>query len=1121
MNIEKKYNRDDFLIFLKSFVPNFTKDVRSVSVSGLQVTKEVSYLGESAELDLSIFELTHSSSSDARVALAMDGFKVMKGSATYRALVIYRSEKGEDWRLSLMTASPIVNEKGKVGQAFSNPRRSSFFLGPNAKVNTPYQFLIKQGAVKDFVELQKRFSLEVVNKEFYSQIALLFTQLAGGKRTIGKKSIDAGRGLLNLPSTVDDTLDKEFTVRLIGRLVFCWFLKKKRSEKNIPLLPEELLSAKAVSENKGYYHGILEPLFFEVLNTPVDNREKKYHGALWSQIPFLNGGLFTPHQHDFYELGSLGISKHINTLKVPDQWIKELFEIFETYNFTIDENTSIDVELSIEPEMLGRIFENLLAEINPETGETARKATGSYYTPRPIVEYMVDESLKQYLLTKTKLDENKIKSLLTYEDLAMKLTESEKESVLSALDALKVIDPACGSGAFPMGILQKMLLILQKVDPESEWWLERKLSKIESKLLKRELWKKLKSENVNYVHKLGIIQSSIYGVDIQPIAVEISKLRFFLSLIVDETVNDAKENRGIEPLPNLEFKFVCTNSLIGLPKKEKNPDQLFETEDTESINELKDLRDEYLRSYGIEKEKIQIKFLKTQRKMAEFYWKHVLRPQTDLSGSEKKMKKQDAPEFTRMLSNWDPFSDEPAGWFDSEWMFGIKDGFDIVIANPPYISFYSRQAKELEEGLRTYFQKNYIFLQGMNKKSINTVMLFLEKAIRVLSTNGNFAYIIDIGFFEKVYKEIRKFLSCYDINLIMGNLSAFENVASGQLIIMGRHTEISPENFNCVVCADFNNQIRTLSYNDFIADTFTIDNDGVSISFKEVVPLVNLVNITCGLEYGALRDLFLSDSKVNTYYHKALFGGQNIPNKYELVWSARDGYVLFDKNYEQELIRKKMNYSETRRYVHFISGDESKYLDEKLLIRQSAMEIIATYDNDKYYAMRSIFLVNKKTDKTNLKYILGLLNSKLISSYALQSGIIRYQKGKQPQIRVAGLEQIPIKVTSLKNEVLLKNFVDYALFLVANKTEMFYYFQCLIDAVVYELYFSDEIKFADCEVIKHLTNLAELKDDWSDDKKLATIEEVYKKLSDSRHPVSVAMSKMQELEEVRIIEGKK
>ncbi|MBL7130896.1 MAG: hypothetical protein ISS45_05805 [Candidatus Omnitrophica bacterium] len=773
MDFKAPYERKNYRDFFQNqFLPedfeSFDEDIELQFKS--QHINKVAKIGQVPSLDLSIYEIEHQSENDPRVSLSRDSFRLLSQYSQKRALILFIPQKTSNYRFSFVTIDLKWEEGRRPSKEYSNPRRYSFFLGPDAKAHTPEEYLIKEGRIEDFEDLKSRFSIEVVNKDFYTKIAILFTRLAGGKRKIGRKTIDVGRGLLDLPGTVDDTLDKEFTVRLIGRLVFCWFLKKKVSNQNIPLLPEVLLSAQAVSENKNYYHHILEPLFFEVLNTPIADRKDKYQNSLWSQIPFLNGGLFTPHYHDFYEPGALGISKHINTLNIPDHWIKELFEIFETYNFTIDENTTIDVELSIEPEMLGRIFENLLAEINPETGETARKATGSYYTPRPIVEYMVDESLKQYLLTKTKLKEAQIKSLLTYEEVEIKLSESEKESVLNALDSIKIIDPACGSGAFPMGILQKMFLMLQKIDPKSEWWLDKKLAQIEDKLLKKELGKKLKAESVNYVHKLGIIQSSIYGVDIQPIAVEISKLRFFLSLIVDETINEAEENRGIEPLPNLEFKFVCTNSLIGLPKKEKNPDELFETEDIQSINELKDLRDEYLRSYGAEKEKIQIKFLKIQKRMVDFYWQRVLKPQSDLYGNERKIKKQDLPEFTRMLSKWDPFSDESAGWFDAEWMFGIKDGFDVVIGNPPY-GF--RDVLTPEE--KVYFRT----VEKIEFSSGDSAELFSRKCFdNLVKHTGILTFIIPKkSLYGDAWEGYRKdYWLKYNLRYLIDSSKAFENV---------------------------------------------------------------------------------------------------------------------------------------------------------------------------------------------------------------------------------------------------------------------------------------------------------------------------------------------------------
>jgi len=1028
MDFKAKYKRSDYLNFFRNYLlpEDFEDQSEDVSLGFKpQHISKVTKIGEVPSLELNIYEVTHPSENDPRVSISRDAFRLLAQYGVKRALVVFNSESSSNFRLSLVTIDLKWEEGKRVQKEYSNPRRYSFFLGPETKTHTPEEYLIRQGRVKDFEDLKNRFSIEVVNKDFYTQIAVLFTQLAGGKRTIGRKSIDAGRGLLNLPSTVDDTLDKEFTVRLIGRLVFCWFLKKKKSDKNIPLLPEELLSSEAVSENKGYYHGILEPLFFQVLNTPVDSREKKYQNAPWSQIPFLNGGLFTPHHHDFYEPGPLGISKHINTLKVPDQWIKELFEVFEVYNFTIDENTSVDVELSIEPEMLGRIFENLLAEINPETGETARKATGSYYTPRPIVEYMVDESLKQYLLTKTRLDEAKIKSLLTYEDLAVKLTDSERESVLVALDLVKVIDPACGSGAFPMGILQKMLLILQKVDPESEWWLERKLSQIESKLLKKELGKKLKSENVNYVHKLGIIQGAIYGVDIQPIAVEISKLRFFLSLIVDEKVNDAKENRGIEPLPNLEFKFVCTNSLIGLPKQGKSSDQLFETEDTQSINELKDLRDEYLRSYGIEKEKIQIKFLKIQKRMVEFYWQRILKPQTDLYGNKRELKKQEEPEFTRMLSSWDPFSDESAGWFDPEWMFGIKDGFDVVIANPPYIEFKKVSTEEKKK------YHNYVSATG----KFDAYVLFIELGGNILKQNGVLVYINPTSFMKKDYGiGIRTFISkIFAVKAIhdFADIQIFESATNYTgIFILVKSVNLKTN----ILCHKYYNIGRTIEI-DELRKAIASESKG---PFKDILSCDSQRDLTLTWDFqdpenGRFLKNVMDKSKPLSDYTDEIFEGiasgkdeifyvstdqcaeldleknsifRLLKGKdikaYQINWSGY--YVIYPYDEHSKVISEKQLeqcYPRTYRYLlkskKILSGrdyfDKSgkqwfELWNQRKLTNFKKTRLVTPEISDRNnFAITNEFLGNTKTYHIILKnhledfypYFLGLLNSKLIN----------------------------------------------------------------------------------------------------------------------------------------------
>ncbi len=1038
------YDRTRYLSFLRSqFLPeDFVDSDEKVEPSFQpQFIRNVVKLGEVPSLDLCVYEAQHPSENDPRVSLSRDTFRLMAQYGKKRALVFFVSKNSSDFRLSLVTIDLKWEDGKRVQREYSNPRRYSFFLGHETKTHTPEEYLVKLGRVKDFEDIKKRFSIEVVNKEFYTQIAIAFTRLAGGKREIGRKSIDAGDGDLKLPSTNDDTLRKEFTVRLIGRLVFCWFLKKKKSEKGLTLLSEDLLSTQAVGENKSYYHRILEPLFFEVLNTPIERRDKKYKSSPWNQIPFLNGGLFNPHHHDFYESDAMGVSKHINTLKIPDHWFKDLFEIFETYNFTIDENTSVDVELSIEPEMLGRIFENLLAEINPETGETARKKTGSYYTPRPIVEYMIDESLKQYILTKTNLSEEKVSGLLTYDDSGADLSAKEKESVIEALDTIKIIDPACGSGAFPMGILQKMLLILQKVDPDSQSWLDKKLATIKDAALRRDLKTKLKADNFNYIHKLGIIRDAIYGVDIQPIAVEISKLRFFLSLIVDEKVNDAKENRGIEPLPNLEFKFVCAHSLIGLPKvitklkKGFSDKQQTMLEATADIDMLKNSRDEYLRSFGEEKKKIEKKFQEVQSRM----FKHSL----NWGGKDSQ---------TLKLSQWNPFSEEPCSWFDPEWMFGVKDGFDIAIANPPYIFARNSVQKGLTKEDKKYFYSNY----DLAEYQVNLYPLFIERATKILRENGCLTFITPNNWLTiNTNRTLRRFV-LEKSNAIIVNFYArvFESAAVDSAVVIFTNAKSRP----VVRLHEYTDSLHFikntesdyfLKQKDHVINIEAFKTGGVAELLNKIeqcsVDLETLADVKAGLkayEVGkglppqtkAMKDkrIYHATKKLGEDYYKYLDGKDVC--RYRLGWSG-------------EYLKYGDNLAAPRK-------DFSLYSTERIVVRQipaplpyciHACAVNETYLND----LNSMNIINMQ-DVPEL--FLGIINSRLISFWFVHK-FGKLQRGTFPQFKVNELAMFPIAKNRdiHKSEIvrLVRKIMDAKASNPAADTQKW---ERQIDEMVYELY---------------------------------------------------------------------
>ena len=1010
-------------------------------------------IGEVRSLEMNVYQITHHSENDPRISISRDSFRLLAQYGIKRALILFVSENSLNYRLSLVTIDLKWEEGKRVKREYSNPRRYSFFLGPETKTHTPETYLIKQGRVKDFEDLKKRFSIEVVNKDFYTQIAILFTKLAGGERTIGRRKYDE-QGCLQLPSTSDDKIKKEFSVRLIGRLIFCWFLKKKSSDKGSSLLPEELLSSKSVTQKPGFYHNILEPLFFETLNTPIKQRKKEYQIPPWSQIPFLNGGLFTPEYHDYYQVVQLGISKYINILKVPDDWLKELFDIFEIYNFTIDENTPVDVELSIEPEMLGRIFENLLAEINPETGSTARKSTGSYYTPRPIVEYMVDESLKEYLLTKTNLDENKISSLLAYEEEEVGLSESEKDVVLNALDVIKIIDPACGSGAFPMGILQKMLLILQKIDPDSKKWLTKKVSKIENAVVRKEFQKKIEAENWNYVHKLGIIQSSIYGVDIQPIAVDISKLRFFLSLIVDENVDDSKENRGVDWLPNLEFKFVCANSLIGLPRKDSQV-EMFEVAD--NIRELKKLREEYLRCYGDEKTSIEKKFQNIQNKMfmRSLEW-------LNWGGGDSQAVK---------LSQWNPFSGESCKWFDPEWMFGIRDGFDIVIANPPYIG--DKGHKDIFRPIReSYFGKQFY------KGQMDLFYFFFHLALNIARNNGSIVFIttnyyltadgaIKLRIDFRNRSTIKKLLNFNELKIFesaMGqhNMITFLTKAKNDLFIAKncitkrqgvckiedlnnildsrdseslyfdvRQNDLYDGNENYIRiegCSEEKNNSINIIVNkikrnaELLGDICKI-NAGIGVTVSKITtkyineyPELNLKNNAGvfvinsdeakNLEKEIVKD-FVKNSDINQYMFKK--------NKDKLIYLTWKNNIFKYPKVEKHLLKyKKILDDQGVRYEekfpwYALNRPRSEDIFEdrdKIILPYRAKVNNFAYSDTPIYGSRDVLFVRKKRKEYKIFYILALLNSKLFYYWLYHRG---KRKGETLELIQKPLSEIPIK----------------------------------------------------------------------------------------------------------------
>ena len=377
---------------------------------------------------------------------------------------------------------------------------------------------------------------------------------------------------------------------------------------------------------------------------------------------------------------------------------KGLISILGRYNFTIEENSPEEQQVALDPELLGKVFENLLGAYNPETKETARNQSGSFYTPREIVNYMVDESLIAYLG-----DNAFVRSLFRNDFTFDKTKTDDYQKIAEKLKAVKVLDPACGSGAFPMGLLNRMIDILERISPD---------------------------ERI-YDLKLSVIENCLYGSDIQSIAAQITKLRFFISLICDCEKDASKPNFGIPTLPNLETKFVSANSLIA---KKKRPAQgnLFENPEIEPTkNELAEIRHKHFSARSAStKHRLREKDQALREKLAKL-----------LSDDD-----NFAPEDAKQLAAWNPYDQNAVSpFFDPEWMFGVADGFDIVIGNPPYIQLQNNSGElaQLYEGCgySTFARTGDIYC------------LFYERGWQLLKKYGHLCYITSNKWMRAGYGE--------------------------------------------------------------------------------------------------------------------------------------------------------------------------------------------------------------------------------------------------------------------------------------------------------------------------------------------------------------------------------
>lgn len=673
-----------------------------------------------------------------------------------------------------------------------------------------------------------------------------------------------------------------FLIRLLTRLIFCWFLQEKR------LIPRDLFRRRAAEDlltdlkprSGTYYRAFLQNLFFGTLNQEIGKRryrKKNPEGRdpdrgitniyryedlfaagkarafleMLRRIPFVNGGLFDcldvvfkkeenhpdirlddfseerksnmcmPNEMFFCEEHPEDLSEAYGDSRRKKEKVRGLIDILGRYKFTVEENTPLEEEIALDPELLGKVFENLLASYNEDTKTTARKALGAFYTPREIVSYMVDESLIAYLKPALGITpagkskggsaapstadkegtppadpaEQKLRALFTSLPATFEtpFTPKQTEALIAAIDRVKVLDPACGSGAFPMGVLHRLVDLLAKLDPNNRRWKERQLAKVQ---FDRSLAERMQDDEdretalreitareedikrsfddrfhqLDFARKLYLIENCIYGVDILPIACQIAKLRFFIALIVDQNLDTDDPNVGFRPLPNLETKIVAADTLIPIEKPEHQMD-LLDMQVRPLRRELEQVRHDHFNARSPDrKAKCRKRDAELRAKIAEMLEQNGMPADT-----------------AHALAAWDPYDQNHAAkFFDPEWMFGIpvgkvritdkspatlrgnlalvndvkgqmelaatgvevESGFDIAIGNPPYVRIQTLKQQDPKQV--ALFKERY---EAAKKGNYDLYVVFVECGLNMLSPDGQLAFILPHKFFNAQYGE--------------------------------------------------------------------------------------------------------------------------------------------------------------------------------------------------------------------------------------------------------------------------------------------------------------------------------------------------------------------------------
>lgn len=1042
------------------------------------------------------------------------------------AIAFYHSHNKDNYRLTFIAKQTYFNESGELVKKETAPKRYTFLLGPNEPCTTAASRLKELADKKTYgsiylTDVTDAFSVERLNKEFFN-----------GYKAQYKKFID----------TLSDTKsNRDYVKKLLGRLVFLQFLQKK-GWMGVPVSNakweggDKNYLSKLVdnyANNNRLLSDVLELLFFKTLNEKRNGDIADGKLGENIKIPYLNGGLFDKDKIDELDID------------FPYSYFKDLMDFFSQYNFTIDENDPDDSEVGIDPEMLGHIFENLLED---------NKDKGAFYTPKEIVQYMCRQSVIQYLKThepselyaepiEQLINNGVVNPILQSKNIAIRFTQLLKE--------VKVCDPAIGSGAFPMGILYVLYHAIHHLHSHAE-----PHGNFDSTQTKRD-----------------IIQNNIFGVDIEQGAVDIARLRFWLALVVD-----ADEP---QPLPNLDYKITKGNSQIcryalNVPisdvfeeynrlgkeeaKKSKTVWENYTLESykrdvaryTEEHSDKIGLRNKIAKIKNCFKTTLAIKDLKKKRKaeadvskyeFVDLWGKCDAKEDPEGYDKAKKLLQNLIEEENRILNN--------QKYTDSfEWRFeypqllddnGEFVGFDIIIANPPYIK-EGRMSK-------TFFEpyKDSPYYKG----KMDIWYLFACNGLDLLNPNGVLCFIATNNWTtsfgasklrDKVIKETR-ICNIVDFGAVM----MFESASIQTMIMMFQKDKVTDDytfdyrrltaykatekeaiailepsykTYEQAECytptirrANFYDKNITFSQSSDILGVISSLSSVIYLNDKEIAQGIVFPQDTLnkknqqklGSQFEINQGIFvLTSAELETLalnqdelsLIKPYYTNENISrygvqkgNKYWTIYTdsryKNPNSLDCFPNIKRHLDRFVSVFtSDNKPYGLHRAREERFFVNNKVIaVRKCVGHPIFSYCDIECYLSQTFNMI--QTDRVNLKYLTGLLNSKLIEFWLKNKGKMQganYQLDKEP------LQQIPIAVPAINVQELIATIVDYVMMasstkenlseLVSNET-IALFFEKIIDGCVYELYFGEHMKEQEIniidsalELIKPITHLS-------------------------------------------------